>query len=161
MMCAASLSASRPASRPASCSASPSQLVVPILAEPEPAPPRRRRNRGRKRSKNIDKNNKRLKGAGDMLALRRLTFERVRTLWAARLGTWCAMDFEAWDRDHSLLTEFGWSAARWPAGEKMGSVASMPTKVALRLKGSIRGAGALTSTSSRPGGATPKLSMVV
>ena len=119
MMCAAPLSASRPAS----CPASSSQLAVPVLAEPEPAPapPRRRRNRGRKRSKNIDKNNKRLKGAGDMLALRRLTFERVRTLWAARLGTWCAMDFEAWDRDHALLTEFGWSAARWPADAPPGA----------------------------------------
>ena len=73
------------------------------------------------RAQNIDKNNKRLKGAGDILGLRRLTFERVRTLWAARLGTWCAMDFEAWDRDHTLLTEFGWSVARWPAAGLSGA----------------------------------------
>ncbi|RPD67192.1 hypothetical protein L226DRAFT_529578 [Lentinus tigrinus ALCF2SS1-7] len=64
--------------------------------------------------KTIDKNNKRLKkGMDNMLGLRRLMFERVRTLWAARLGTWCAMDFEAWDRDHTLLTEFGWRLVRW------------------------------------------------
>ena len=24
------------------------------------------------------------------------------------------VDFEAWDRDHALLLEFGWRAARWP-----------------------------------------------
>ncbi|KAI0750709.1 hypothetical protein C8Q80DRAFT_1097887 [Daedaleopsis nitida] len=65
----------------------------------------------------IEKNNKRLKGADSILALRRLTFERVRTLWAAKLGTWCAMDFEAWDRDHTLLTEFGWKTVRWVDGE--------------------------------------------
>lgn len=65
----------------------------------------------------IEKNNKRLKGADSILALRRLTFERVRTLWAAKLGTWCAMDFEAWDRDHTLLTEFGWKTMRWVEGE--------------------------------------------
>ena len=62
----------------------------------------------------IDKNNKKLKkGMDSMLGLRRLLFERVRTLWAARLGTWCAMDFEAWDRDHTLLTEFGWRLVQW------------------------------------------------
>ncbi|RDX55588.1 hypothetical protein OH76DRAFT_1396980 [Lentinus brumalis] len=64
--------------------------------------------------KTIDKNNKRLKkGMDNILGLRRLIFERVRTLWAAKLGTWCAMDFEAWDRDHTLLTEFGWRLVQW------------------------------------------------
>ena len=91
-----------------------------IKVRPRPRPRRLRRARCADRrpssraTKNIGKNNKRLKGAGDILALRRLVFERVRTLWAARLGTWCAVDFEAWDRDHALLLEFGWRAARWP-----------------------------------------------
>ena len=30
---------------------------------------------------------------------------------------WCAVDFEAWDRDHALLTEFGYSLVRWPGGD--------------------------------------------
>lgn len=30
------------------------------------------------------------------------------------------MDFEAWERDHELITEFGYSLVRWegPAGER-------------------------------------------
>ncbi|KAH9853500.1 hypothetical protein C2E23DRAFT_777126 [Lenzites betulinus] len=63
--------------------------------------------------KGIDKNNKRLRGTGTLLTARRFAFERTRTLWAARLGTWLALDFEAWDMDHTVLTEFGWCAARW------------------------------------------------
>ncbi|KAH9899896.1 hypothetical protein C8Q73DRAFT_681374 [Cubamyces lactineus] len=66
--------------------------------------------------KNIDKNNKRLRGTGTLLASRRFAFEKARTLWAAKLGTWCAVDFEAWDMDHTLLTEFGWSLASWKDG---------------------------------------------
>lgn len=62
---------------------------------------------------NIEKNNKRLKGASTLLGARRMVFERVRTLWAAKLGTWLAIDFEAWDRDHTLLTEFGWRLVQW------------------------------------------------
>ncbi|KAI0832389.1 hypothetical protein BC628DRAFT_1310050 [Trametes gibbosa] len=64
----------------------------------------------------IDKNNKRLRGTGTLLTARRFAFERTRTLWATRLGTWLALDFEAWDMDHTLLTEFGWSVARWEDG---------------------------------------------
>ena len=64
-------------------------------------------------AQNIEKNNKRLKGTSTLLGARRQVFERVRTLWAAKLGTWLAMDFEAWDRDHTLLKEFGWSLVQW------------------------------------------------
>ncbi|KAH9943465.1 uncharacterized protein BXZ73DRAFT_97505 [Epithele typhae] len=69
------------------------------------------------RPQSIEKNNKRLRNTSDLLAYRRLMFERVRTFWAGRLGTWLALDFEAWDRDHSVLTEFGWSRAWWPRDE--------------------------------------------
>ena len=62
---------------------------------------------------NIDKDNKRSRGSDPKLARRRVVFERVRTLWAAKIGTWCAVDFEAWDRDHTVLTEFGWRLIRW------------------------------------------------
>ncbi|KAH7914204.1 hypothetical protein BJ138DRAFT_1110783 [Hygrophoropsis aurantiaca] len=63
--------------------------------------------------KQIEKNNKRLKGANPILNTRRDLFERVRTFWADKKGAWCALDFEAWDRDHTVLTEFGWSIVRW------------------------------------------------
>ncbi|KAH9951611.1 hypothetical protein B0H21DRAFT_183121 [Amylocystis lapponica] len=84
-----------------------------------PRRPRRPRARIRCSSRalqSVDKNNKRLKGTGSLLTARRLAFEKVRTLWAAQAGTWLAVDFEAWDRDHTLLTEFGWSLVRWDAG---------------------------------------------
>ncbi|CCM03189.1 uncharacterized protein FIBRA_05311 [Fibroporia radiculosa] len=67
----------------------------------------------KKAVKTIDKNNKRLKGTGTLLTTRRISFEKIRTFWAAHVGTWLAIDFEAWDRDHTVLTEFGWSLARW------------------------------------------------
>jgi hypothetical protein len=67
----------------------------------------------------IEKNNKRLKGADPMLKTRREIFERVRTLWVEKVGVWCALDFEAWDRDHTMLTEFGWSFVRWIDGQQV------------------------------------------
>ncbi|KIM90889.1 hypothetical protein PILCRDRAFT_811386 [Piloderma croceum F 1598] len=69
--------------------------------------------------KKIEKNNKRLKGANPILKSRRQTFELVRTFYADKVGVWCACDFEAWDRDHSLLTEFGWSLVRWKDGKEI------------------------------------------
>jgi hypothetical protein len=60
----------------------------------------------------IEKNNKRIKNATTALRSRRLLFEQVRTFWRDRVGTWCAMDFEAWEHDHTVITEFGWSLLR-------------------------------------------------
>lgn len=68
----------------------------------------------------IDKNNKRLKGANDpRLKSRRQTFELARTFWIDKVGTWMACDFEAWDRDHTMITEFGWSTVRWEDGKEV------------------------------------------
>ncbi|KAG9317407.1 hypothetical protein JVU11DRAFT_1606 [Chiua virens] len=67
----------------------------------------------RKVLRQIEKNNKRLKGVDPTLNARRDIFERVRVFWSQKSGVWCALDFEAWDRDHSLLTEFGWSTVCW------------------------------------------------
>ncbi|KAJ3488380.1 hypothetical protein NLI96_g2905 [Meripilus lineatus] len=67
----------------------------------------------------IEKNNKRIKGAQPLLTARRLYFEKVRTFWASKRGTWISMDFEAWERDHTLLLEFGWSIVRWADGEEV------------------------------------------
>jgi hypothetical protein len=55
-------------------------------------------------------------------------FEKVRTLWACKVGTWFALDFEAWDRDHSLLTEFGWSAMRWEDGREISELGHLIVK---------------------------------
>ncbi|KAI0254697.1 hypothetical protein BJV78DRAFT_869201 [Lactifluus subvellereus] len=67
--------------------------------------------------KMIDKNNRKLKGTDSNLNSRRLMFERVRSLWSEQRGVWCAVDFEAWDMDHHVITEFGWSTVRWVDGE--------------------------------------------
>jgi hypothetical protein len=64
----------------------------------------------------IDKNNRKLKGADSALNARRLVFERVRSLWSEQRGVWCAVDFEAWDMEHNVITEFGWSTMRWVDG---------------------------------------------
>ena len=67
----------------------------------------------------IEKNNKRLKGSNPLLTHRRHLFERVRTFWAEKRGVWCAVDFESWERDHTVLTEFGWSLLGWKDGTKV------------------------------------------
>ncbi|KAJ7682700.1 hypothetical protein DFH06DRAFT_1161883 [Mycena polygramma] len=69
--------------------------------------------------KNIDKNNKRLKGSNPTLLARRDAFERVRKYWATKTGTWFALDFEEWERDHSIITEFGYSSIHWENGTKV------------------------------------------
>ncbi|KAG6866438.1 hypothetical protein C0991_003956 [Blastosporella zonata] len=66
--------------------------------------------------KQIDKNNKRLKGSNPILQSRRQTFERVRSFWGEKKGVWCALDFEAWEYDHSVITEFGWRLVGWQDG---------------------------------------------
>lgn len=67
----------------------------------------------------IDKNNKRLKGSNPLVQHRRHIFERVRSFWGAKKGAWCALDFEAWERDHTVLTEFGYSFVKWKDGVKI------------------------------------------
>jgi hypothetical protein len=64
----------------------------------------------------IDKNNKRLKGSNPLVTHRRYIFERVRSFWREKKGIWCALDFEAWELDHTVLTEFGWSFVGWDNG---------------------------------------------
>lgn len=53
--------------------------------------------------------------ANDRLTGRRMDFERVRSYWTAKRGTWFALDFESWERENSLLLEVGWSLVRWDA----------------------------------------------
>lgn len=69
--------------------------------------------------KKIEKDNKRRKGANPKLHDRRQMFERVRSFWSEKKGVWCTIDIEAWDRDHEVITEFGWSAFKWEDGKEI------------------------------------------
>ncbi|KAF8605509.1 hypothetical protein BDV93DRAFT_470665 [Ceratobasidium sp. AG-I] len=70
--------------------------------------------------KDVSKNNKRVKMyAGDIaLGDLRTVFERVRTVWGEKRGVWMAIDFEGWEREHTIITEFGWSVVRWEEAEE-------------------------------------------
>jgi hypothetical protein len=67
----------------------------------------------------IDKINKRLKGSNPLLSGRREIFERVRALWQEKKGVWCAIDFEAWEYDHQMITECGWRLVHWENGQEV------------------------------------------
>ncbi|KAJ7682701.1 hypothetical protein DFH06DRAFT_301798 [Mycena polygramma] len=54
-----------------------------------------------------------------LLVARRAAFERVRTLWNAKEGVWCALNFAAWEVDHTALSDFGWSLIRWESGTEI------------------------------------------
>ncbi|KAF9043169.1 hypothetical protein BJ165DRAFT_1545287 [Panaeolus papilionaceus] len=49
----------------------------------------------------------------------RSLFEDTRARWSSKKGVWFALDFEAWEMQHDVLTEFGWSLVRWEDGEKI------------------------------------------
>lgn len=57
-----------------------------------------------------------MKGSNPLVTHRRYIFERVRSFWREKKGVWCALDFEAWERDHTVLTEFGWCFVAWENG---------------------------------------------
>lgn len=38
------------------------------------------------------------------------------------------MDFEAWERDHTVVTEFGWSATHWQDGQEVSEMAHLIVK---------------------------------
>ena len=67
----------------------------------------------------IEKNNKRLKGSDSALTALRQNFERVRTFYGEKVGTWLAVDFEAWEMDHTILLEFGWSSLAWAGAQEV------------------------------------------
>lgn len=56
---------------------------------------------------------------GGPLTSRRLSFERARNSFGGKIGSFLCMDFEAWERDHTMLTEFGWSCVYWPHEDKV------------------------------------------
>lgn len=54
-----------------------------------------------------------------LLGTRRVNFDRARSFWEAKRGAWLAIDFEAWDHDHTALLEFGYSSVQWRDGQKI------------------------------------------
>lgn len=68
----------------------------------------------KQQQKQIDKLNKRLRGAVDVkLAAIRQIFERVRAAYGTCKGTWIALDFESWELAHDVITEFGFVELKW------------------------------------------------
>ena len=67
---------------------------------------------------NVDKNNRKLKGADSQLVSLRQKFERVRNYWNEKRGSWLAIDFEQWEMDSSMLTEFGYSCVEFIDGKE-------------------------------------------
>jgi hypothetical protein len=67
--------------------------------------------------RNIQKNNKKLKGADPQLSNLRNIFERVRAAWATKTGVWIAVDFEGWEMKHDDITEFGYSLIHFDDGK--------------------------------------------
>ena len=47
------------------------------------------------------------------MAYFRANFEKVREFYASKKATWLAVDIEAWEMDHTVVTECGWSYVRW------------------------------------------------
>ncbi|KLO10176.1 hypothetical protein SCHPADRAFT_795168, partial [Schizopora paradoxa] len=68
--------------------------------------------------KNVDKNNRKLKGADSQLVSLRQKFERVRNYWNEKRGSWLAIDFEEWEMDSNVITEFGWSCIEFIDGKE-------------------------------------------
>ncbi|KAJ3506438.1 hypothetical protein NMY22_g17250 [Coprinellus aureogranulatus] len=73
----------------------------------------------RRAVKDIERNNKRLKGLNPTLESKRANFEKIRALWSEKKGAWISADFEAWEMDHTLLTEFGYSLVMFKDGERV------------------------------------------
>ena len=76
----------------------------------------------------VEKANRALKGADSALAYYRQIFEKVRALYSANKGTWLAVDIEAWELDHTAITEFGWSSFAWDGKNEVESRGHMIVK---------------------------------
>ncbi|KAL5508312.1 hypothetical protein ACEPAH_5931 [Sanghuangporus vaninii] len=63
--------------------------------------------------RNLEKNNRKLKGTDSALTFFRTNFEKVREFYTSKKPTWLAVDIEAWEMDHTVVTECGWSYVRW------------------------------------------------
>ncbi|THV08439.1 hypothetical protein K435DRAFT_740525 [Dendrothele bispora CBS 962.96] len=75
----------------------------------------------KKFNKDLDKLNKKLKKSAHTPTLenRRQIFDRSRGHFLEKKNAWLAIDFEGWERDHTVITEFGWSALHWENGQEI------------------------------------------
>jgi hypothetical protein len=77
----------------------------------------------RRAQRQIEKYNKKILKADPKVAMFRRNFEKIRAAWAQKYGTWIAMDFEQWEMEHSMTTEFGYSILKWnEKGELVGPI---------------------------------------
>lgn len=76
----------------------------------------------RRAVRQIDKYNKKILKADPKLATVRKGFEKIRNAWSQKYGTWIAIDFEAWEMENSMITEFGWTMVKWDEQGNMGPV---------------------------------------
>ncbi|KAJ7665527.1 hypothetical protein B0H17DRAFT_290985 [Mycena rosella] len=63
-----------------------------------------------------------------LLVGRRFMFERVRALWGAKGGVWCALNFSAWEVDHTAISDVGYSSVHWEAGAEVARRAHLIVK---------------------------------
>lgn len=52
----------------------------------------------------------------------------MRKYWAAKTGTWCALDFEDWEKDHTVITEFGYRSIHWDNGDEVEDAGHLTVK---------------------------------
>lgn len=64
-----------------------------------------------------------------MAGLRQI-FERVRASYGSFKGTWIAADFEAWEYEHQIITEFGFAEMKWLPAQTPSSVDGKETSEA-------------------------------
>jgi len=53
------------------------------------------------------------------LESKRQNFGKISALWTEKKGAWLAADFEAWEMDHTYLTEFGYSLVMFEGGQRL------------------------------------------
>ncbi|KAJ6598967.1 hypothetical protein DFH09DRAFT_1129684 [Mycena vulgaris] len=78
-------------------------------------------------SKKLGRMNQYLK-ENPLLVRRRFMFERVRALWNAKGGVWCALNFSAWEVDHTAISDVGWSLIRWESDTEVSGRAHLVVK---------------------------------
>ncbi|KAH8827348.1 hypothetical protein DL96DRAFT_1606403 [Flagelloscypha sp. PMI_526] len=70
----------------------------------------------KKAYKTIEKVGKHLLGMPADTKAKFKLFDQGRNYWASKLGTWLCLDFEEWERDHSVLLECGYSMRHFEDG---------------------------------------------
>ncbi|KAJ7590945.1 hypothetical protein C8J56DRAFT_934289 [Mycena floridula] len=73
----------------------------------------------RRSIKDVDKYNKRLKTSNPTLTSRQREFERAQTFIKVKRGAWLALDIENWEKDHTIITEVGFSCLFWEDGKEV------------------------------------------